>query len=157
MLAHGLQFAALYSIEGAGRIDRLFVDHLRAADAELCGRFDAAREAPDALGAKVEAALLLAVAPHLEDFLAALFGITAEVQALEAKHHELAPLFAVKRQFVQRKAANAHKADEAATFDGPALRSALEARLGAGVAGNAGELAFAQAVTGWLQDEAAHA
>jgi NADPH-dependent glutamate synthase beta subunit-like oxidoreductase/NAD(P)H-flavin reductase len=157
MLAHGLQFADLYSIVGAERIDRLFAEHLRAADAELGGRFDAARAAPDALEPKVEAALLIAVAPHLEDFLATLFGIAAEVRSLEARHHELAPLFAVKRQFVQRKAANAHKADAAASFDGPALRTALEARIGAQLAGTAGELAFATAVTGWLQDEAAHA
>ena len=157
MLAHGLQFADLYGIAGADRIDRLFVEHLRAADAELCGRFDAARAAPDPLESKAEAALLIAVAPHLEDYLAKLFGITVEVQALEAKHHELAPLFAVKRQFVQRKAANAHKADEAATFDGHALRMALEARLGADLAGTDGELAFAKAVTGWLRDEPAHA
>jgi len=156
MLAHGLQFADLYSIAGADRIDRLFVAHLRVADPELCGRYDAARAAPDALEPKQEAALLIAVAPHLEDFLAKLFGIAAEVQSLEAKHHELAPLFAVKRQFVQRKAANAHKADEAATFDGAALRTALEARIGAQLAGTAGELAFARAVTGWLQDEPAH-
>ena len=94
-------------------------------------RLDAARSAPESLEPKAEAALLIALAPHLEDFLAQLFGIAPEVQALEATHHELAPLFAVKRQFVQRKAANAHKADEAATFDGAALRAALEGRLGA--------------------------
>ncbi len=122
MLAHGLHFADLYTIAGAERIDALFSSHLRAADAELCSRFDAARAAPDSLEPKAEAALLIAVAPHLEDFLAQLFGIAAEVQSLEATHHELAPIFAVKRQFVQRKAANAHKADEAATFDGAALR-----------------------------------
>jgi hypothetical protein len=40
--------------------------------------------------------------PHLEDFLAQLFGIAPEVQALEASTR-LAPLFAVKRQFVRRK------------------------------------------------------
>ena len=35
----------------------------------------------------------------------------AEMRALEAKHHEQAPLFAVKRLFVQRKAMNTHRAD----------------------------------------------
>ena len=156
-LAHGLQFADLYSIDGANRIDRLFLDHLRGADAALYDQFNAARSAPDSIECKAEAALLIASAPHLEDFLAQLFGIAPEVQALEAKHHELAPLFAVKRQFVQRKAANAHKADEAATFDGPALRVALEERLGTQLVGHAGELAFATAVTRWLQDEPTHA
>jgi len=156
-LAHGLRFADLYSIEGARRIDGLFLGHLRAADAGLAGRLDAARSAPESLEPKAEAALLIALGPHLEDFLAQLFGIAPEVQALESIHHELAPLFAVKRQFVQRKAANAHKADEAATFDGAALKSTLEGRLGTPLGGHAGELAFARAVTIWLQDEAAHA
>ncbi len=156
-LAHGLTFADLHSIEGTRRIDALFADHLRAAAPALADRLQAGRDAPDALAAKAESELLIALAPHLEDFVAALFGIAPEVQALEARHHELAPLFAVKRQFVQRKAMNAHKAEAAATFDGPALRAELETVLGAPFS----ELAFATAVTGWLSDqqhdETAHA
>ena len=69
------------------------------------------------------------------------------------KHHELAPLYAVKRLFVQRKAMNTHRADVAATFDGPALRRDLESALGAPFT----ELGFANAVTRWQQDEAANA
>ncbi len=107
-------------------------------------RLHAARAEPDALAAKAEADLLLALAPHVEDFLGTLFGIVPEVRALEARHHELAPLFAVKRQFVQRKAMNAYKADVAAAFDGDALRAELERAMGAPFA----ELAFANAVTG---------
>ena len=42
----------------------------------------AARANPDALAAKAESELLLALAPHLDDFLGRLFGIEAEVQAL---------------------------------------------------------------------------
>jgi len=45
------------------------------------------------------------IAPHLDDFLAELFGIQAEFRALAARHHELAPLHTIKRQFVQRRAA----------------------------------------------------
>jgi NADPH-dependent glutamate synthase beta subunit-like oxidoreductase/NAD(P)H-flavin reductase len=156
-LAHGLTFADLYSVDGNGRLDALFVAHLRAADAPLADRLAVARADPAILPLKDESALLIEVAPHLEDFLAELFGIKTEVMALEARHHELAPLFAIKRQFVQRKAANAHKADIAASFDGPALRAAVEAQVGAPIVGQQGELAFANAVTRWLQDEAAHA
>ena len=112
----------------------------------------AARNDPESLEPKAEAELLLAVAPHVEDFLATLFGIESEVRALEARHHELAPLFAIKRQFVQRKAMNAFPADVAATFDGPALRTQLEPRLGAPYS----ELAFATAVSGWLAAPDAH-
>jgi NADPH-dependent glutamate synthase beta subunit-like oxidoreductase/NAD(P)H-flavin reductase len=156
-LAHGLAFADLYSIAGANRIDRAFVDHLRAADPALADRLAAARVAPATLDAKGESELLIAVAPHLEDFVARLFGIAPEVQALQGRHHALAPLFSIKRQFVQRKAANAYKADVAETFDGAALRTALAAKIGASPSGRDGELAFARAVTTWLQDEPAHA
>ena len=86
-LAHGLRFADLYSIEGARRIDGLFLDHLRAADAGLAGKLDAGRSAPESLEAKAEAAMLIALGPHLEDFLAQLFGIAPEGQALESIHH----------------------------------------------------------------------
>ncbi|HQR10646.1 MAG TPA: FAD-dependent oxidoreductase [Casimicrobiaceae bacterium] len=156
-LAHGLQFADLYSVEGNQRIDRLFLAHVRAADPALADRIDAARANPSALPVKDESALLIDLAPHLEDFLSELFGIAPEVRALEARHHELAPLFSIKRQFVQRKAANAYRADVAAEFDGPALRAQLEARVGLPLAGKEGELPFASAVTQWLRDDAANA
>ena len=100
--------------------------------------------------------LLIAIAPHLEDFVALLFGVEAEVAALQQAQHELAPLFACKRQVVQRKAMNKYKADEAAGFDGDALRAELELRLGAPLDGLPGELAFARAVGAWGTDEAAH-
>ena len=151
-LAHGLTFADLYSIAGAQRIDAAFRDHLSAADNALAARLTAARADPASLNALAEATLLLAVAPHLEDFLATLFGIEPAVRALEARHHQLAPLFAIKRQFVQRKAMNAFKADVAASFDGLALQHTMDTLLGAGWS----ELAFANAVTGWLADEPAH-
>ncbi len=156
-LAFGLAFHDLYTREGALALDARFVEALRAADAPLAGRLAAARRGEAPLDRKAESELLIALAPHLEDFLATLFGIEAEVRALAALHHELAPLFAMKRQFVQRKAMNLYKADVAGTFDGPALREALEARIGRPITGHAGELAFANAVIDWAKDEAAHA
>ena len=156
-LAHGLAFADLHSVAGAQRVDALFCAHLAAADGALAARLASGRADPKALAPKAESELLLAVAPHLEDFLAELFGIETEVRALEAAHHERAPLFAVKRLFVQRKAMNAYKADVAATFDGAALARELGPRIGAVLPGRGAELAFAQAVTAWQADEAAHA
>src|SRR5205814_9549118 len=141
-------------VEGANAIDRHFGAHLRSADVALADRMDAARSAPDALNRKDEAALLIDVATHFEDFLAKLFGIETEVRALEARHHESAPLFSVRRQFVQRKAMNAHKAEAAALFDGPALRAALEPLLGGPGGVQAFELAFAEAATRRQANEA---
>jgi len=154
---NGISFADLYSIDGAERIDAMFVARLRVADAAIARRLEDARRDPASLDRKAESELLIAVAPHLEDFLAELFGIVPEVRALEARHHELAPLYAVKRQFVQRKAANLYKADAAETFDAAGLRATLEGRIGSTPNVHAFELAFANAVTEWQADETANA
>ncbi|MFI4887494.1 MAG: FAD-dependent oxidoreductase [Burkholderiales bacterium] len=156
-LAHGLSFDDLYSVAGAARIDDCFLAHLARADAALADRLARARAEALSLPPKDESALLIDVAPHLEDFLAELFGIGESVRALEARHHDLAPLYAVKRQFVQRKAMNAYKAEVAAKFDGAQLRVELDASLGMHHDVQAFELAFARAVTAWQQDETANA
>ncbi|MGA8031071.1 MAG: FAD-dependent oxidoreductase [Casimicrobiaceae bacterium] len=156
-LAHGLTFADLYTAQGAARIDALFAAQLAGADSALAARLAAARADPAALAAKDESTLLIDVAPHLEDFIADLFGVGAAVRALEARHHELAPLYAVKRQFVQRKAMNAYKADVAEQFDPLALRVQIDGLVGRYDDVPAFELAFAQAVMRWQEDEAANA
>ncbi|HWA13388.1 MAG TPA: FAD-dependent oxidoreductase [Burkholderiales bacterium] len=148
-----LEFPDLYARAGLARVDAAFLDFLGQADAGLRARLEAARSQPASLDAKAESALLIEVAPHLEDFTAELFGIVTPVRELAARHHDLAPLYACKRLFVQRKAMNAHKADAAATFDPAALESALVAGFGEPFS----ELAFARHVTQWLQDEAANA
>jgi NADPH-dependent glutamate synthase beta subunit-like oxidoreductase/NAD(P)H-flavin reductase len=156
-LEFGLSFADLYATAGLARVDAAFCAQLVAADPALGARLAAARVDQHALGRKEESELLLALAPHVEDFLGQLFGIQPELATLQAAQHELAPLFACKRQVVQRKALNRYKAEVAAGFDGPALRGELEAKFGEALAGLAGELAFARHVGAWSHDEAAHA
>ena len=156
-LGFGLSFDDLYTGAGLSRLDAAFIAHLATADAALAARLAAGRAAPQALGRKDESDLLIALAPHVEDFLAQLFGVTTEVTALQAAQHELAPVFACKRQVVQRKALNKYKLEEAATFDGAALRAELEAKFGEPLVGQRGELAFARHVGAWGRDEAAHA
>src|SRR6266700_346220 len=102
-LKHGLSFSDLYERDGLIRLDRAFVAHLAAADLALHDRLVAARAAPEPLDRKAESDLLVDLAPHLEDFVGELFGIGKEVRALQARHDELAPLYAVKRLFVQRR------------------------------------------------------
>src|SRR4051812_34336656 len=135
------------------RLDALFLERLAAADPMLAEALLRARGAPAALATKQESELLIALAPHLDDFLAWLFGIEAEVAALSARHHELAPLYGVKRNFVQRKAMHKIKPAEAEGIDGSNLARALEALIGERLT----ELAFARHVTQWQQDEAANA
>jgi NADPH-dependent glutamate synthase beta subunit-like oxidoreductase/NAD(P)H-flavin reductase len=150
--AFGIRFAELYRREGLLRIDAAFLAWLRAADAALLARLEAVRAAPESLDRKSESTLILELAPHLERFVAELFGIVEEVSALSSRHDELRPLYQVKRQFVQRRAATRIKPPEAETLDGPALEAELAKRIG----GMFHELAFARAVHAWMEDEAAH-
>ncbi len=153
VLSFGIGFDDLHDAEGLARLDARFLDFLQAADPDLRGRLESARATPGDLAPKAEAELLLALAPVLDDFLAQLFGIRAEVDRLVASHAGSEPLFRVKRKFVQRRAMLKVKADEAATLDGPALEAGLAERLGRPFE----ELAFSRAVLEWQADEAAHA
>ncbi|MCW5604046.1 MAG: FAD-dependent oxidoreductase, partial [Burkholderiales bacterium] len=149
----GLSFADLYRRDGLLRIDGVFLEHLKRIDAGLHERLIAARARPDALVSKQESELLIALAPQIDDFIGWLFGISAEVRALSARHHALAPLYSVKRLFVQRKAMHKFKGEEAEKLDGTALTAKLEALFGEPLT----ELAFAKHVTEWQKDEAANA
>ena len=131
-LAFGLQFGDLYSRDGLLRVDGAFLSFL---DPSLQKKLLDARSNPPT--GKSESELLIALAPHVEDFIARLFGIEAEAQALAAKHNELAPLWSVKRLFVQRRALHKVKPEDAspAGFD------------------FSSELDFARRVTAWGADE----
>ena len=152
-LAHGLAFADLYRREGLVRVDAAFLDTLQSAEPELAERLAAARANPAALTDKDESALIIAVAPHLERFVSQLFGIADEALALAARHDTLAPLYHVKRQFVQRRAATKVKPADMQGFDPAAAEAALTQRFG----GSFDELTFARHVQDWMEDEAAHA
>src|SRR5712691_4860182 len=162
-LKHGLSFSDLYERDGLIRLDRAFVAHLAAAEVALHDRLMAARAAPDAVDRKAESELLVDLSPHLEDFVGELFGIAHEVRALQAAHDELAPLYSVKRLFVQRRAVKEVREADAAQLNGHKLAQELETLIGGPPADFttrqgvlAGELRYAEGVARWLDDEAAH-
>jgi NADPH-dependent glutamate synthase beta subunit-like oxidoreductase/NAD(P)H-flavin reductase len=162
-LKHGLAFADLYEREGLIRLDREFVAHLAAGDTTLHDRLMAARANPDSLDRKAESDLLVDLAPEVEDFIGELFGITAEIRASQTRHDELAPLYSVKRLFVQRRAVKEIKEADAAQLNGPRLGDELAALIGgpaADFATRAGTIAwerrYADSVARWLDDEGAH-
>jgi len=160
VLAHGLSVADLYDRAGLVRVDRAFVAHLAASDVTLHDRLMAARSAPDAIEHQTHSDLLVDLAPHLEDFIGELFGIDAEVRALQARHHELAPLYSVKRLFVQRRAVKGVKEADATELDGPRLAGELDRLMGAAPDATITiadwERRYAEHVTNWLADEAAN-
>ena len=151
-LAFGLTFAELYEREGLAKVDTAFLSQLHAADPGLSEHLLAARTAITCQDAKSESALVLDLAPHLEHFVAKLFGIESDVNSLSRRHDSLAPLYEVKRRFVQRHAAAKIKAAEAETIDGVAIEAKLRTLFG----GRFDELTFALKVTEWQKDEAAH-
>jgi NADPH-dependent glutamate synthase beta subunit-like oxidoreductase/NAD(P)H-flavin reductase len=139
-LRYGIAFGDLYERPGLMRVDAAFLDFLGESDAALRARLLAARRNPPPQ--REESDLLVALAPHVEDFVASLFGIEAEARALAGRHHELAPLYSVKRLFVQRRALHKVKPEELEDYRPEKTWNELE---------------FARQVTEWQKDEAANA
>lgn len=151
-LEFGMSFPELYERAGLVKLDQLFLSFLKEGDASLHDQLIHGRQNPEQLAQKDESALLIEIAPWLEDFIATLFGIKAEVNALAARHHELAPLYFCKRQFVQRRAKSKVSDEVLQTLDGMALEQKLTQEFGQPFS----ELVFASHVARWIEDEASH-
>ncbi|HXT82260.1 MAG TPA: FAD-dependent oxidoreductase [Acetobacteraceae bacterium] len=150
-MGFGFSFAELATRQGLVRLDRCFLDRLAAEDAALHASLLAARATPDTLAEKDASALIIALGPHLDAFAGGLFGIETELLALARQTHELDPVHACKRLFVQRQAVK--KYSDPSAFDGPALAASLEARFGEALT----EPAFAAHVARWEVEGASDA
>jgi NADPH-dependent glutamate synthase beta subunit-like oxidoreductase/NAD(P)H-flavin reductase len=75
------------------------------------------------------------------------------MRALQARHDALAPIYTVKRLFVQRRAVKGMTPETAAAIDGEAVARALAQSFGEAL----DEASFARHVARWLDAEAAHA
>ncbi len=149
VLGFDMNFADLYQRTGLLKLDHAFLDFLKDSDPDLYTRLDHARSHSDSLNAKDESNLLIEVAPLLDDFISKLFCIETEVQALSAHHHELAPLYFCKRQFVLRKAMNKVSDEDISKIDGYKLEKQLEIEFKEPFS----ELVFATKIIEWLKDE----
>jgi NADPH-dependent glutamate synthase beta subunit-like oxidoreductase/NAD(P)H-flavin reductase len=138
-----------YDRAGLIKLDAAFVQQLAKDDAELHNRLMAGRAAPEALAEKDHSQLLIDLAGPLDDFLSALFKIEAEVQALRQRHDALAPLYTVKRLFVQRRVAKGFTPEQVGDFD----LAALEAEVTPLVGWPVDELHFATLVADLTRDE----
>ncbi|MDP9114923.1 MAG: FAD-dependent oxidoreductase, partial [Acidobacteriota bacterium] len=150
--AFGFTFEDLYGREGLVRLDAAFCHQLEATDQALLGKLREARKDPAALARKAQSELIIAIAPHVEDFIGELFGIAPEVRELQAKHDALSPLYALKRKFVQKKAISGMTAEKAAAIPGAKLALELEALFGEPLT----EQSYVEYVSRWLDAEAEH-
>src|ERR1035438_2126439 len=152
-LGFGVLFEDLYNREGLVRLDGIFLHHLTAADPSLNARLANARSHPEAIAAKDRSELIIELAAHVEDFLGELFGIPTEIHALGVRHNALAPWFAFKRKFIEKRAISGVTKEQVIAIDGPALASELESLFGEPLT----QQAFFQHVSRWLENETEHA
>ncbi len=103
-LIPGLRFRDLFEVDGLQRLDEAFLEWLAAEDAQVHRDLLALREAETDPPSLEHSALLVAAAPHLEDFVARLFGVEAPLAALCARTLAHDPVMAFKKEFVLKRA-----------------------------------------------------
>ena len=144
-----LNFEDIYSRVGLQRLDASFLAELAQVAPDLHARLLEARGNPDGLADKSASELIIALAPHVEDFLGRLFGIRREVEALQARHNQSAPFFAFKRKFIQKRAISGVTKEQAAAHDGAVLALELESHFHEPLT----ERSFFTHVSAWLENE----
>ena len=147
-LKYNLDFMDLYHRKGLMRIDRLFIDLLKMQNPELRDRFIAARTQATSLDKKQESELTVALAPHLERFIAELFNIQSQLNSLARKQADLSPLYLCKKKFVKhinKKTTHDIITDSEADSIANDLSNIFTQPFN--------ELLFAKHVMNWLQDK----
>ncbi len=81
----GLDFPGLFEVDGLRRLDEAFLERLGREDADLRRRLLELREERNSPPALEYSEWLLAAAPHLEAFVAGLFGIEGELARSEER------------------------------------------------------------------------
>src|SRR6266581_344861 len=98
----GFRYADLNRVRRLEALDRAFLEWLRGEDAGLASTFETWR-AEGGLEKLAESKLLMEAAPHLGRFVARLFHVEAEHEALCARVRADQVLFKWKRTFVERR------------------------------------------------------
>jgi len=148
-LGLGFVFEDLYRHEGLARLDEVFLSRLELADAGIHGRLIDARSDPKRLSSKDASELIIEISPYVEDFIGELFGIAKEIQALQARHNQLAPLLAFKRKFVQKRAISGLTKEQASAINGLSLAAELDSLFGEPLT----QSSFFEHVSRWLENE----
>lgn len=110
--AYNLKFLDLYQNDGLKRIDEHFLQFLSKKQPDLAQNLQNLRQNPDFLEKKAKTEFLIETAKILEEFLAEFFQISAQNEELQQKHHDLAIIYEVKRDFVQRFIAKKYSAND---------------------------------------------
>lgn len=146
-LGFNLEFNDLYTRSGLIKLDEFFIKELAEVNTDLHNKLISARRDKSTFQERDISNLLIDIAPHLEDFVAKLFGIRKEVDSLVNQHSELASIYTCKRLFVQRQVAKKYKETDAASFNGEKLGSKLEKLFKAEFS----EKIYSDTVNAWLE------
>ena len=103
-LGHGFTFAELRTLAGLERLDRLFLERLRAHDLRRHDALLAYRRNGGGLPPVETSELLLACAPLLEELLGEVFGIQGELEAARVRTRTHDPVFRFRKEFVLKRA-----------------------------------------------------
>ena len=139
-LPFGLTFADLYQRTGLMKLDQAFLNFVQARDIDIAFQYIAARQD----GAPDESALLLSLAPFVNEFIGGLFNVDVRVE-LDQEHQRLGPILEVNRQFVQRVAIKKYPKIMISTLEIDPLQQALQAHVDL-----QDEQAFARQISTWL-------
>ena len=102
--ALGLDYGALRTAEGLARLDAAFRERLARDDPALAEALARYRDGPEPPRDRATSGLLLRLAPHVEGFVAWLFGIEAELAASRAATLAENAVARFKEQYVLRRA-----------------------------------------------------
>lgn len=122
-----IQYDALFTVEGLGVLDALFLQDLEQQNPERHCQLLAYR-AGQVLEPKDESYFLIALAPHVENFIANLFSIEIFVAALRVRTLSHDPIFAFQEFFVKRQAKRALSQSDA-QLDFDSLNNWLQSEL----------------------------
>jgi NADPH-dependent glutamate synthase beta subunit-like oxidoreductase/NAD(P)H-flavin reductase len=125
----GVSYRDLHESEGLRRLFEIFKKDLGDADAALSARYsDYLAGSP--VEPLEESRLLIALAPYVSRFVARIFNVEEDWERMMSEELAFSPVFAFKKEFVQRRVLKKFTADEAVSFDEPALRGTIVALLG---------------------------
>ncbi|HEX9507638.1 MAG TPA: pyridine nucleotide-disulfide oxidoreductase, partial [Myxococcales bacterium] len=153
----GFTIEDLHDPQGLKRLAERFDQDLAGHHRSLFDRFDRYRQRQEKLGPVEESELLIQVARHISRFLAQLFGIEREVEALSRALLVELPLFEFKREFMAKRVFRKGALDRPAAGEFPALNAKMGLLLQLGfpdaLKDRDSERALAQTVTTLLQLE----
>ena len=100
----GFTFADLHQPARLRELYNRFVEQVKAAEPELWSQWAQYREVPESLTAIARGNIVVAMAPHVSRFVAELFSVGPDVEALKAATRAYDALFRFKIDFVRRRA-----------------------------------------------------